>query len=154
MGQNELTCHGQMLRRRTKLFLKNFEVGVLCFPFCLTFHFSVPLNWAVGLRPRAAQLGTWTEPSACGHMTPLSKALLGTTLLLPLTALSHGDQTASICEKLSLSLWLNRKASFSSCACFLSSLSCDLVCGSPWSLEYLFSVTEYYKLTLAVVCWS
>lgn len=36
-----------------------------------------------------------------------------------------------------------RKANFSSCSCFLSNLSCDLVCTS-WSVEYLFSVTEYF----------
>lgn len=121
VGQNELMSHGHMFRRGSKLSLKNLSVGVLWFPFCATFYFSVTLCEIGQWRSGPVQL-SWTvhktEPAAWAH-NPSMKLYQGTTLLCPHTALSHGDLTVRIGEELSFPLWLNRDQ-LSSSSCFLS----------------------------------
>lgn len=85
VGQNELMSHGHVFRRGSKLSLKNLSVGVLWFPFCATFYFSVTLCEIGQWRSGPVQL-SWTvhktEPAAVGTQ-PLHEALPGHNPSLP-----------------------------------------------------------------------
>lgn len=143
MGQSELTARGQMLRR-TKLFLENLTMGVLRFPFCLTLPFSRPLIGAVGQRPRAAQLGTEAEPRPAGTRL-LSVKLCGHTRSAS-GARSRGIGPEAFVRSLVCPCGGTERPAFLPVPAFCSP-SCDLVGGPPCSLEYLFAVPEYHKLT-------
>lgn len=143
-GQHELMSCGQTWRRRSALFLKNLSVGVLWFPFCLTFGSSGPsCELGSGARARAAPSDGEHEQSR--HLwahTPLREALPGTALLLPQAALRRGDRAVSICEKSLVPPCGWRKTGFSFLLLLSLGLSVWFGIGS-WSSEYLFSVMEY-----------